>query len=123
MKLTDNFWLSEFESNDSAEMPKNVFENINMLAEQLQQIRDIVCVPIEVTSGYRSPEHNKEVGGVSNSQHLYGKASDIQVEHYKPREIYNLLNEMMNNGEIIQGGLGLYDTFVHYDIRGYRARW
>jgi len=123
MKLTDNFWLSEFESSDGAEIPENVFENINILAEQLQELRDIVCVPIEVTSGYRSPEHNKEVGGVFNSQHLYGKASDIHVENYKPREIYNLLNKMMNNEEIIQGGLGLYDTFVHYDIRGYKARW
>ena len=123
MKLTDNFWLSEFESSDGAEMPENVFENINLLAEQLQELRDVLCVPINVTSGYRSPKHNEEVGGVSNSQHLYGKASDIQVENYKPKEIYNLLNEMMNNGEIIQGGLGLYDTFVHYDIRGYRARW
>jgi len=123
MKLTDNFWLSEFESSDGAEMPENVFKNINILAEQLQELRDIVCVPIKVTSGYRSSEHNKDVGGVLNSQHLYGKASDIQVENHKPREIYNLLNEMMNNGEIIQGGLGLYDTFVHYDIRGYKARW
>jgi uncharacterized protein YcbK (DUF882 family) len=123
MKLTDNFWLSEFKSNDGEEMPENVFENINIVAEQLQELRDVVCVPIKVTSGYRSPSHNEDVGGVSNSQHLYGKAADIQVENYKPREIYNLLNEMMNNGEIVQGGLGLYDTFVHYDIRGYKARW
>jgi len=123
MKLTKNFWLSEFESNDGAEMPKDVFENINIVAEQLQELRDIVCVPIKVTSGYRSPEHNEAVGGVSDSQHLTGKASDIQVEGYSPEQVYNLLNEMMNNGEVEQGGLGLYDTFVHYDIRGYRARW
>jgi uncharacterized protein YcbK (DUF882 family) len=63
MKLTKNFWLSEFESNDGAEMPENVFKNINILAEQLQELRDIVCVPIKVTSGYRSPEHNNRYTG------------------------------------------------------------
>lgn len=123
MKLTNNFWLHEFESNDGAEMPEDVFKNIKLLAEQLQEIRDVVCVPIKVTSAYRSPEHNKKVGGVSNSQHLSGKAADIQVKGYNPKKVYNLIDNIIEFGNIKEGGLGLYNTFVHYDTRDYKARW
>jgi len=41
-----------------------------------------------------------------------------------PTEIlYQHIEDAISNGEMLQGGLGLYDTFVHYDIRGTKARW
>lgn len=33
--------------------------------------------PLEVLSGYRSPEHNAAVGGAPDSQHLYSRAADL----------------------------------------------
>ena len=33
--------------------------------------------PLRIVSGYRCPLHNKVVGGVGDSQHLYGTAADI----------------------------------------------
>lgn len=45
----------------------------------LQPLRDKFG-PVTVTSGYRSPAVNRRVGGKSNSQHLEGKAADIQCE-------------------------------------------
>lgn len=36
---------------------------------------------VTVTSGYRSPEHNREIGGATNSAHMYGYAADMQVSH------------------------------------------
>jgi len=64
-----------------------------------------------------------KVGGKSNSQHLLAKASDIVVKNVSPKEVYNAIEKLIESGKMKQGGLGLYDSFVHYDVRGVRARW
>ena len=123
MKLTNNFNKSEFECNCGCEMPNEVFLQIQKLASQLQCIRDFIRFPIKITSAYRCPSHNKEVGGVSNSQHILGKAADIQVDDSSPEAIYQVIDTLAEYGHVLQGGLGLYNTFTHYDIRKTRARW
>ena len=101
-----------------------MFLEIQKLACQLQHIRDFEFrKPIKITSSYRCKTHNKSIGGVSNSQHILGKAADIQVEDISPSEIYNTIDTLSNNGHILQGGLGKYNTFTHYDIRKTRSRW
>lgn len=48
------------------------------LIEHLEDLRRICgSRPLHIISGYRSPEHNRRVGGATNSQHLYGRAADI----------------------------------------------
>jgi len=123
MKLTNNFNKSEFECNCGCKMPNEVFLQIQKLASQLQCIRDFIRFPIKITSAYRCPSHNKEIGGVSNSQHILGKASDIQVSDSSPEAIYQVIDTLAEYGHVLQGGLGLYNTFTHYDIRKTRARW
>ena len=123
MKLTKNFSKSEFECKDGSEMPKDVFENIKVLAEQMQVLRDELGVPIHLTSAYRSPSHNRKAGGKSNSQHLYGKACDMQVKGMSPKKVYLTIERLIKEGKMKQGGIGVYNTFLHYDIRGTRARW
>ena len=123
MKLTNNFNKSEFECNCGCEMPSEVFLQIQKLASQLQCIRDFIRFPINITNAYRCPAHNKEVGGVSNSQHVLGKASDIQVSDSSPEAIYQVIDTLAEYGHVLQGGLGLYNTFTHYDIRKTRVRW
>ena len=123
MKLTNNFNKSEFECKCGCEMPEDVFLQIQKLASQLQYIRDFIRLPINITSAYRCPTHNKEVGGVSNSQHILGKAADIQVDDSSPEAIYQVIDTLAEYGHVLQGGLGLYNTFVHYDIRKTRVRW
>lgn len=44
----------------------------------LEDVRDVSGGPITVISGYRDGLHNRKVGGAKNSQHLYGRAADIQ---------------------------------------------
>jgi uncharacterized protein YcbK (DUF882 family) len=63
------------------------------------------------------------VGGGSNSQHLYAKAADIVVKGYTPKQVHAKIEELTKAGKMTQGGLGLYKTFVHYDIRSTKARW
>ena len=123
MKLTKNFNKSEFESKDGSDMPNEVFYNIQKVSNQLQFLRDYLGRSIVVNSAYRSPEHNVAIGGVKNSQHVLGKASDIVVNGLSTIEVYNAIEELINKGDMLQGGLGLYNSFVHYDIRGTKARW
>jgi uncharacterized protein YcbK (DUF882 family) len=123
MKLTENFKLKEFQSKDGAPMPQEVFENIVKLANQLQFLRNHLKNPIKINSAYRSPEHNARVGGVPNSQHVKGKAADIVVKGMSTVELYNTVEKLISSGDMLEGGLGLYDSFVHYDIRGERKRW
>lgn len=123
MQLTTNFHKMEFESRDGAVMPSEVLENIKELANNLQKIRDHFGEAIHINSAYRSPAHNESIGGATNSQHLLGKAADIAMKNFTSEEIVLELKKMINDGEIKQGGLGLYNGFVHYDIRGTKARW
>ncbi len=123
MKLTKNFNSSEFDSKDGSEMPHSVYINVVKLAGQLQILRNYLNKSIKVNSGYRSPSHNKSIGGVATSQHIKGKASDIVIKELSSVEVYNTIELLISRGEMKQGGLGLYNGFVHYDIRGKRARW
>lgn len=50
----------------------------------LQELRDLIGKPIIVTSAYRSPAHNKAVGGATNSLHLEGRAFDINMANHDP---------------------------------------
>ena len=123
--MTKNFSLKEFNSKDGSKMPSDVYLNIVKLVGQLQFLRDYTGRAITVNSAYRSPEHNSKIGGSSSSQHLIGKAADITIEGLKPAEVYRLIDELIDMGLMLQGGLGLYEKkgFVHYDIRKTKARW
>ncbi len=123
MQLTDNFNQKEFDSKDGSTMPDEVLRNIELLSEQLQIIRDYTGKSITINSGYRSPEHNKSIGGVSNSQHVKGKAADIVIDGMKPADTYALIEYLNDKGVIKIGGLGHYNTFTHVDIRKNKARW
>ena len=124
--MTKNFTKEEFDCNCDCgvcEMPINVYHNIVKVANQLQVLRDELKKPIHINSAYRSEEYNAKVGGVKTSQHLMGKAADIEIKGLSPLEVYKTIERLIENGDMLQGGLGLYDSFVHYDIRGERARW
>ena len=123
MNLTANFSKMEFESRDGFPMPPDVLRNIQELTENLQIVRDYLGEPIHISSGYRSPSHNAAIGGVSDSQHLLGKAADISMKNYTAKNLAIIFERLINNGNIKQGGVGLYNGFVHYDIRGTKSRW
>lgn len=123
MQLTSNFQLPEFASKDGAFFPDEVKENLIELAENLQVLRDHFNETITINSGYRSPAHNERIGGVKNSFHVKGMAADIVVNNVKPYIVAKQIELLIAYGKMKQGGVGIYNTFVHYDIRGYAARW
>ena len=122
MQLTSNFSLEEFECKCGCEMPEFVKKNIIELAENLQVLRDDVG-RLDLTNAYRCKFHNADVGGSVNSQHLKGKAADIKSKTLSPNEIAVRVNDLMKNESFKLGGIGIYNTFTHIDIRGTRARW
>ena len=122
--MTNNFSIGEFECKCGCIMPDEVLYNVVKLVNQLQTIRDVIKTPIQINSAYRCKSHNKAIGGSASSQHILGKAADIVVRGYDPSlEIYPLIEELINEGQILQGGLGNYPTFTHIDIRKTKARW
>ena len=122
MKLTKNFSLEEFECKCGCEMPDFVKKNVAELAENLQVLRNLVG-RLDLTNAYRCKSHNADVGGATNSQHLVGKAADIKSESIKPKEMAQIVDDLMKNESFELGGVGIYNTFTHVDIRGTRARW
>lgn len=122
-KITNNFSLEEFKCKDGSEIPNDVLPNIVQLAKNLQVLRDYLGKSITINSGYRSPKYNAKIGGVKNSQHVKGKASDIVVKGMTPKEVALVIEGLIEQGKMMQGGLGIYPNFTHYDIRGVKARW
>ena len=94
MKLTKNFSFEEMCSSNAAarnglkNRPKTQEEEATVKAnlkalctEVLQPLRDCLGKPVVISSGYRSEEVNRMVGGVKGSQHLKGEAADIHIEN------------------------------------------
>lgn len=92
------------------------------LVRTLDKIREVLGVPITIVesggSGVRCEQHNKHVGGVSDSQHLYGKAADLHSSA-TPAQMKSAAEKVIGN----TGGIGLYSWGIHVDVRDGRARW
>lgn len=114
LRASTNFMLYEFESPDTHEVMLE-YE----LLDRLQRLRTLINKPVVVTSAYRTPEWNKHVAGVGDSQHLYGKAVDITVQGLS---IFSVANAAEQVGF---RGIGTYQAqgFVHVDVRRTPARW
>ena len=113
VKVSKDFYLYEFESKDTQEVKVDpVMVNLN------QAFRDRVGIPYTPNSAYRTPEHNKRVGGSPKSQHLTGKAIDIPLlKGYTIDEMAGIAEELGFTG------IGLYRNFIHVDTREEKARW
>lgn len=114
-RITPNFQLKEFVCSDGNNTVLLNFESVR----QLQILRYKIGVPITVLSGHRSLTHNKKVGGADDSEHLRGNGHDISAKGYTPWDLGYECLEMF--GPNI--GFHVYNTWVHVDFRGYKARW
>lgn len=107
IQISKNFKLKEFQCDYGG----SVVKLDSTLLEKLQLLRDKLNNPINITSGYRTPECNKNVGGSSNSYHMKGKAVDIYSPGYSPTQIAKAADEVGFTG------IGTYSNFVHVDVR------
>ena len=114
-QLSANFKVREFACQDGSD-PIFIAP---ALAEALQKIRSHFQAPVTVCSGYRTPGHNQKVDGAAYSQHQYGTAADIQVKGVTPAAVAAFAETLLPDS----GGIGVYPTFTHVDVREKRSRW
>ena len=118
-----NFTIEELKCKDGTPVPVQYLNNAMKLLDNLQVLRTELGEPVRINSGYRSPEYNKRIGGVKNSQHLLAAAADITVKSKTPRQVKAIIEKLIKAGKMHNGGIGLYPGFVHYDVRKNPARW
>lgn len=92
-------------------------ENAIRLAKNWGEVREKFGSPIAITSGYRPPAVNRAVGGVSNSQHLYFRAIDMQPLNGNFRELWKCLEVSKFSGLGDAVFRGRNKGFFHADIR------
>lgn len=115
--LSRNFKVREFACKDGTDP---VFVDTE-LVRILQTVRDHFGTPVVITSGYRTPSHNKKAGGKADSQHLYGRAADIRLAGVPVEAVAAYAETLLPD----TGGIGRYPAkgFVHLDVRAARSRW
>ena len=98
--------------------------------EKLQELREWWEAPLYVTSGYRSQQHNTQIEGAQNSQHMEF-ATDVRPSHHSPH-VDDIAPHQRRSAAVIIfaeearnhfDGVGLYNTFVHLDLRGKKVEW
>lgn len=122
MKLTKNFQLSEFACHDGTPVPESKVCNVKILAMNLQALRDHLGESLTILSGYRTPTWNAKVGGATKSMHKEAKAADLTTRGLTPKQLHATIEKLIKEEKMQNGGLGLYKSFVHYDIGPVR-RW
>ena len=115
VKLSKNFTVKEFACSDGTD---TVFISL-ALVNLLQKIRNYFGKAVIINSAYRTEAHNKSIGGATYSQHKYGLAADIHINGVTPKEIAAYVETLMPSS----GGIGIYKSFVHVDVRQVKSRW
>ena len=114
-QITAHFKVKEFRCHDGSD---TIFVSQD-LAEVLEKIRTHFGKPVVINSGYRTESYNKKVGGAAYSQHKYGTAADICISGVTPKQIAAYAETLLPG----TGGIGIYGTFCHVDVRATKSRW
>lgn len=114
-QLTKNFKVREFACSDGTDV---IFISDDLVVV-LQKIRDHFGKPVNINSAYRTPAKNKQVDGAAYSQHLYGTAADITISGVSPKAVAEYAETLLPK----TGGIGIYKTFTHIDVRAVKSRW
>lgn len=122
-QVSKYFTLREVTNGDRRRLPPcdEVKNNIFTLAQELDKVRSAWGSPIIVTSWYRPPAINKDVGGSDKSQHLYGKAVDIKPAQGDIKKFQKWLDCEAWKDKAL--GYGAKKGFVHCDLRPGNYRW
>ena len=112
MQLSPHFKLAEFTKSQKAirnGIPNRPRQNhiaaLKLLCEQvLEPVRQHFGKPVFISSGYRSPELNRAVGGSTRSQHRRGEAADFEIPGVGNREVAIWIRDNIDFDQLILEG-------------------
>lgn len=135
MKISEHLDLSELIRSESAKrngianMPTDEhIENLKLLAENIfEPVRTNFNVPIRISSGYRSQELNKKIGGSLSSQHSKGQAIDIDMDgaDVTNKQIFDFIKDNLHFDQLIyEFGDSNNPSWVHvsYNVANNRGQ-
>lgn len=115
-QITAHFKVKEFRCHDGSD---TIFVS-QELVEVLEKIRVHFGKAVTINSGYRTDYHNDRTKDAAKfSQHKYGLAADITVKGIAPKEVAEYAETIL----VGMGGIGIYKSFTHIDVRKTKSRW
>ncbi|WP_442577873.1 D-Ala-D-Ala carboxypeptidase family metallohydrolase [Mesorhizobium sp. ASY16-5R] len=89
---------------------------------RLDALRCLIDKAFRINSGYRTPAHNRVVGGEPGSAHLIGQAADIGTLGWTKEQRRNLIILARKLGFV---GIGIGTSYIHLDTmqRGRKVAW
>ena len=130
MRLSKNFVLSEITRSNTAKRlgidnapSKKHLQNIQtLIRDVVQPMRDSLG-PIRITSGYRSPELNRAIGGSNKSQHCKGEALDLQFWENGEMNNKKLFDWIIDNGIEFDQMINEFDySWIHISLKEKKNR-
>jgi uncharacterized protein YcbK (DUF882 family) len=128
-RLSKHFVVEEFDCRDGTKVSKRDYDGLSYLCRTFLEPLRKKYGRVRINSGYRTRAYNAKIGGASKSMHVYtmhdgnDQAADISCRKGGPRDWHRTLAAIRQRERGGKGGLGLYGSFVHVDIRDYRADW
>lgn len=124
-RIAPNFWLSELLHSETAtRLGIDNTPNIEVLANLrqitgpgIQRVRDLLGMPVMISSGYRGPELNRAIGGATKSDHMRGLAVDFTVPSFGTplvvaRRLSQYASALRYNQLIIEFGRWVHISFT-----------
>ena len=128
-RLSPHFTVEEFDCRDGTKVQPRDHDGLEYLCRVFLEPLRKRYGPVHINSGFRTRAYNAKIGGASKSFHVYtdhdgnDQAADITCQKGGPRDWHRTLNSIRADKRNGRGGLGLYGSFVHCDIRDYKADW
>jgi hypothetical protein len=117
------FWQAhELDSKDKDGTGRGTWVNFNkeFLLCILRPLRVLTGKPFVFTSAYRTPNHNRSIGGAPQSAHLQGLAVDLSTKGWTKEERRSVMVLARKLGVT---GIGVHSNFIHMDVAKRTASW
>jgi uncharacterized protein YcbK (DUF882 family) len=128
-RLSEHFTVEEFDCRDGSKVAERDYKSLEYLCRQYLEPLRRKYGSVRINSGFRTKAYNAKIGGASKSYHIYtdhdgnDQAADVHCQQGSPRDWHRTLNAIRTAKRNGRGGLGLYDSFVHVDLRDYKSDW
>lgn len=128
-RLSKHFTVEEFDCHNGTRVSPREYNGLEYLCKQFLEPLRAKFGSVTINSGFRTKAYNASIGGASGSYHVYtehdgnDQAADVKCARGTPRQWHAFMAGIRKRKRGGKGGLGLYSSFVHVDIRDYKSDW